>query len=95
MVGGGSWPHHGSGANVTAALVAAIDATRYLVSSNGDDYAHPDDSTIARLILGSTGPVTVYANYASTRTLPWAERAAEAGITVKLPRSKPGIRVTV
>lgn len=88
-------PHHGSGANVTAALVAAIDATRYLVSSNGDDYAHPDDSTIARLILGSTGPVTVYGNYASARTLPWAERAAEAGLTVKLPTSKPGIRVTV
>jgi hypothetical protein len=88
-------PHHGSDANVTSTLVAAIDASRYLVSSNGDGYGHPDDAAIARLILGSPRPITLYANYASYRTLPWAERAAEAGLTVKLPRSAPGIRVTV
>jgi len=88
-------PHHGSDANVTAALVAAIDARRYLVSSNGDGYGHPDDATIARLILGSPGPITVYGDYAGYRMLPWAERAAEAGLTVKLPKSKPGLRVPV
>ena len=88
-------PHHGSGANVTAALVAAIDADRYLVSTNGDGYAHPDDSAVARLILGSPRPVKLFCNYASARTLPWAERAAEVGITVKLPKSSPGLRVPV
>ena len=88
-------PHHGSGANVTAAFVAALESSRWLVSSNGMGYAHPDDSAIARVILGSPS-ATFYCNYASDRTLPWQARAQEAGARFVLPRpGKEGLRVSV
>lgn len=88
--------HHGSGANLSSALVAAIDTRRYLISSNGDNFGHPDDSAIARAILGSSGPVTFWCNYASKRTGPWVQRGAAVGATFVLPKpGKSGIRVTV
>jgi hypothetical protein len=87
-------PHHGSGANVTPALVAAIDADRYLISSDGMGYGHPDDSAIARVILGSRGPVTFFCNYDSYRSRPWAEQANKVNAAFVLPEpDKPGITV--
>jgi beta-lactamase superfamily II metal-dependent hydrolase len=88
-------PHHGSGANVTSALVNAIDADRYLISSNGDGWGHPDDAAVARLILGSPRPVTLVGNYASNCLRTWAQRGSEVGLTVVLPESGTGIRVPV
>ena len=88
-------PHHGSRANVTTDLVEAIDARRYLVSTDGGNFAHPDDAALARIILASRRPATLYCNYASGRTVPWVDRAASVGAAVKLPRSgRAGIRVT-
>lgn len=87
-------PHHGSGANVTTKLVAEIDADRYLISSNGDGYGHPDDSAVARLILGSPRPATIIGNYASPSMRRWAQRAGEVGLTVSLPAT-PGLPVRV
>lgn len=90
-------PHHGSGGNVTPALVSAIDATRYLVSSDGMIHGHPDDSALARLILNSAAPPTIYCNYASCRTKPWLKKCGEAGLaTFVLPKGgKSGLRVSV
>ncbi|MCA0252915.1 MAG: MBL fold metallo-hydrolase [Actinobacteria bacterium] len=81
-------PHHGSGANTTAGFVGALASSRFLISSDGAGYAHPDDSAIARVILGTDGQPTFYCNYASDRTTPWSDRAAEAGARFVLP--KPG-----
>lgn len=89
-------PHHGSGANLTRALVETIDSTRYLVSSDGSLHGHPDDSALARLILGSPTDPTFYCNYASARTQPWAARAAEVGASFVLPKpGKAGLSVRV
>jgi len=89
-------PHHGSGANLDAAVVAAISATRYLVSADGSLHGHPDDSALARVVLGSPAPPTFYCNYASTRTTPWAERGGEVGAGVVLPKpGRSGLKVTV
>ncbi len=89
-------PHHGSGANLSRALVRSIAATRYLVSADGMIHGHPDDSTFARIILDSPAAPTVYCNYATTRTQPWAARADEVGATFVLPKSgKTGLSVTV
>lgn len=89
-------PHHGSGANTTTGFLAALDSRRFLVSSDGAGYAHPDDSAIARAILGAPGRPTFYCNYAGDRTTPWAERAAEVGARFVLPRpGRSGIKVTV
>jgi beta-lactamase superfamily II metal-dependent hydrolase len=74
--------HHGSGANLTRTLAGKLLADRFLVSSDGRSFGHPDDSTVARLILASAdrgaadGP-TFYCNYRSNRTDEWADRAPD------------------
>lgn len=87
-------PHHASRANVTTELVEVLDAARYLVSSNGDNFGHPDDAALARVIRSSARPPTFYCNYASARTLPWVQRASSVGATVVLPRGAGGLRVS-
>jgi hypothetical protein len=89
-------PHHGSGANLSNELVAAIDCRRFLLSSNGDNYDHPDDTAIARALLGAPGPVTFFCNYDSPRTQPWVERGRPVGATFTLPKpGTSGLRVSV
>ena len=56
--------HHGSNANVSTELIEVID-TGWLISTNGDNFAHPDDAAIAKVITTSDGPVTFFCNYAS------------------------------
>jgi beta-lactamase superfamily II metal-dependent hydrolase len=88
--------HHGSGANMSAACLQAIDCRRYMLSSNGDNFGHPDDTAIARAILGSTGPTKFYCNYATERTSPWVERGQPIGATFIVPRDgQQGKRVAV
>jgi hypothetical protein len=80
-------PHHGSAANVSTAFVETIDTTRYLVSSDGMNFGHPDDAALARLLCSSAAPARIYCNYASARCLPWQGRAAAAGAQVFVPDS--------
>jgi hypothetical protein len=88
--------HHGSGANLSSALVEAMDCRRYLLSSNGDNFGHPDDAAVARAIVHSAGPTTFYCNYATNRTQPWVERGRAHGATFTLPKSgQSGQRVPV
>ncbi|MGX9788889.1 ComEC/Rec2 family competence protein [Mycobacterium sp. MMS18-G62] len=88
-------PHHGSRANVTAALIELIDAKRYLISTNGDNFGHPDHAAIARTILGSAQPPTFYCNYRNDLTEPWEERGPSVGATFVLPRDgRAGLRVS-
>ena len=68
-------PHHGSQANVSAALLAAAPATHYLVSSNGDVFHHPDDIAVARVITGAPSPPTLWFNYRNPRTSRWGDPA--------------------
>ncbi len=92
-------PHHGSRANVTRALVAAVSARHYVVSSNGDHFRHPDDAALARVVTGAPRGATLWFNYRTPRTGRWeapALRAAygyrtrypsgpEGGIALRLP----------
>jgi beta-lactamase superfamily II metal-dependent hydrolase len=88
-------PHHGSKANVTTELIDVIDAKRYVVSTNGDNFGHPDYAALARIILASRQPPTFYCNYRTPVTTAWAERAPVVGATFVLPKneSRPGLRV--
>lgn len=87
--------HHGSVANLSQKLLEAISVQRFLVSSNGDNFGHPDDEAIARATLLAPQP-TFYCNYSSTRTEPWVTRGPSVGATFKLPKQgKSGLRVTV
>lgn len=91
-------PHHGSRANVLAALAAVAPARHYLVSSNGDTFGHPDDAALARTVLAAPDS-TLWFNYRNERTERWADPALqdryrftarypddpEAGIVLDLP----------
>lgn len=89
-------PHHGSGANVKDGLVTSWTAERFLISSDGAGYRHPDDSAIARLLLAASGPVTFYANYPAGGPGRWAGRAGEVNATFELAdTATSGITVPV
>ena len=77
--------HHGSNANISTAVVDLIDCDRWLISSNGDNYGHPDDSAIAKVINSTTRPVTFYCNYRSPRTQPWEVRGPAVGASFRFP----------
>lgn len=49
-------PHHGSRNNIGDELLAVLDCRRFLVSTNGRQFKHPDDEAIARLVGGTWRP---------------------------------------
>jgi len=56
-------PHHGSRANVSRELLATLDCKRYLFSTNGAYFRHPDTQAVARVIKwGGAGPELTF-NY--------------------------------
>lgn len=67
-------PHHGSKANVTAPLVAALDCPLWLVSTNGVRFSHPDDAALARVVVGGGTKPTIGWNYQSARFKSFTKR---------------------
>jgi hypothetical protein len=49
-------PHHGSRNNLGDELLAALDCRRFLISTNGSRFGHPDNEAIARLVGGKWRP---------------------------------------
>ena len=74
-------PHHGSAGNVTDELLGLVDTTRYVVSTNGAKFKHPDEAAILRIVSGETRredvPVELVFNYASPTTDPWADEETQ------------------
>jgi beta-lactamase superfamily II metal-dependent hydrolase len=82
--------HHGSSANTTPELLDLIDCRRFLVSTNGDVFGHPDAPAID-MILRRAGPdVTLFFNYTSKTTQAWADaaRQREERFTSVYPRAE-------
>jgi hypothetical protein len=71
-------PHHGSRANLSPALVAALECERHLFSSNGTSTKHPHPEAVARTIAGTGQGSTLYFNYSTRFTEPWADDDVEA-----------------
>src|SRR5262249_25354379 len=67
--------HHGSANATTIPLLELLDCPRYLVSSNGNIFSHPDREAIARVILHGGHEPTLYFNYRSPLNALWGERA--------------------
>lgn len=65
-------PHHGSRYNLSPELLALVDCRRFLISSNGSYFDHPDPETIARILKGGRGAELVF-NYRSEETLIWLD----------------------
>lgn len=82
--------HHGSRNNVSIELVSLLDCPRYLISSNGDHFYHPDREAIARIIkhgkAGGRDPELVF-NYRTQYTDVWADPALQEryGFTTRYP----------
>lgn len=49
-------PHHGSGGNVSDALVGAVTCPTWVFSTDGTRHYHPDVPAVARVIRGAQGP---------------------------------------
>ncbi len=57
-------PHHGSCGNVNNELLAALPSRRYVFSTSGAVFGHPDDEAVARVIATTTGwKKTLHFNY--------------------------------
>lgn len=65
--------HHGSKGNTTDELMSLINCPKFLISTNGAQFKHPDREAISRLIGRSNrGDLTLYFNYKSEHNKEWA-----------------------
>ena len=68
-------PHHGSKANVSRQLLQALDCKKYIFSTNGSHFQHPDAEAVARVIkFGGDNP-TLSFNYRTAFTTIWNNKA--------------------
>ena len=70
--------HHGSMHGTTTALLERIDCPRWLVSTNGKIFYHPDREAIARVVLHGGEKPTLCFNYRSEFNGLWDEPALRA-----------------
>jgi beta-lactamase superfamily II metal-dependent hydrolase len=93
--------HHASKNNVSTELVSLLDCPRFLISSNGDHFYHPDREAIARIIkYGKSGdrkPELIF-NYRTQYTDVWerADLQEQYGFTTRYPDAEqPGQLVSL
>jgi beta-lactamase superfamily II metal-dependent hydrolase len=90
-------PHHGSRANLSADLLDRLACRRFLVSTNGKRYRHPNREAIARAIRSCTDASLIF-NYRSEFTAPWGDTDLQTHdhYTAAFPKtSSGGIKVTI
>jgi beta-lactamase superfamily II metal-dependent hydrolase len=63
-------PHHGSKHNLSAEVLGLVECDRYLFSTNGDIYRHPDPVAVSRIVTG-TEDATLEFNYRCETTDRW------------------------
>ena len=80
-------PHHGSMGNVNDAWLRVVDCDRWLISTNGAVFNHPDVETVQLIARHCEKKPTIYCNYRSDTTSR-LENAAD-WITVFPEKSKP------
>lgn len=73
--------HHGSAGNISDDLLALIDSPRFLISTNGAQFGHPDAEAVQRIIARSVHqPPMLCFNYDSDTTRPWASPQKQAAL---------------
>lgn len=70
-------PHHGSRGNVTDELLALVETERYLVSTNGARYRHPDREALLQVLRHPRRPrsLELVFNHAAPTTASWLKPA--------------------
>ncbi len=69
--------HHGSAANTSAEVVALVDCDRWMISTNGSYFEHPDQAAVARVVKGAPGATLLF-NYRSNFTEVWDDAGMKA-----------------
>jgi beta-lactamase superfamily II metal-dependent hydrolase len=93
-------PHHGSAGNVSESLLSVLDSGRFVISTNGDKYNHPDRTAIERVLarpLRAKGTELIF-DYLSDTTKPWTTVAAQkkGAYTARFPAAAtPGIQIDI
>ena len=64
--------HHGSQNNVSTELIQLLDCPRYLISTNGDHFNHPDRQAIARILKYGGPGVELHFNFRTPQNEIWA-----------------------
>lgn len=64
-------PHHGSRANISAALLDLLSCDKYLFSTNGKKFNHPDREGVARAITHGGREPSLFFNYTSDLNKVW------------------------
>lgn len=64
--------HHGSKGNTSEALVKALPARHYLISTNGDQFEHPDPEAVARIAAHGPNGKRLHFNYKSPFNKEWS-----------------------
>lgn len=83
-------PHHGSKANLSTALLQAVACSRYVVSTNGTYFQHPDRETIARIIkCGGADPALIF-NYESRQSRIWRDAGLRERYRYRTQYPAPG-----
>jgi hypothetical protein len=91
--------HHGSRRNTSVDLLGRIQSPKWLVSTNGAIFGHPDPECLARVVVTQTKP-TFYLNYVTDRVTDLIEGAGDR-YSVRVPADGPdgspqlGITVSV
>ena len=88
--------HHGSRGNTTWPLLYRVECGRYLFSTDGSVFGHPDDECVSRVIAHGSPSPSLYFNYRCERTEAWSDPALarSLGYTATYPASADaGLRV--
>lgn len=89
--------HHASQRNLSRELLEVLDCNRYLVSTDGSHFHHPDREAIARIIKSGPRP-DLFFNYRSDDNKVWARRALQDkyGYRAHYPDDgKAGMRLSI
>ena len=83
-------PHHGSRANLSNELLAAIECKDFLVSTNGVKHRHPNLESIARAIRAGGSGTKLHFNYKTKFNDMWESRTLRADHEYETFYAKPG-----
>lgn len=65
--------HHGSSKNTSRELLELVDCSRYLVSTSGSYFRHPDGVAMARVLKFGGAEKVLCFNYRSDHSAPWMD----------------------
>lgn len=86
--------HHGSKNNNSPELIAYINADKYLISTNGHRYNHPDMETLARIALSNNqSPKELIFNYDIAKA--WQIQQLASNLNIRTPNNTPGIEINL